>query len=394
MCRGIYTSKPGHKRLRSGADVWAIGATHVDRAMSNLPKNHPLHTIVLPVDAMHPEPATIAQAAAALRRGELVAFPTETVYGLGANALDATAVARIFAAKQRPAADPLIVHLSTPAQLAQVAAEIPPLAHTLAAAFWPGPLTLVLRRQAIIPANVSAGRDTVAVRLPAHPVALALCAAAGVPIAAPSANMFTRPSPTQAAHVLEDLNGRIDMLLDGGPAPIGVESTVLDLTRDPPELLRPGGVPIEELRRFLPELTFTPRYIDTEAPEAQAAPGMLLKHYSPRAELRLFVGTPERALARLRAEALAALAAGQRVGVLAPDEDAAALEDIAAHIVPLGPESNLEQIAQHIFAGMRALDAQGVDLILARGVSAAGLGLAIGDRLVRAAEGAIIDAGE
>ena len=349
------------------------------------------HTIVLPVDAAQPEAAVIAQAAEAIRRGELVAFPTETVYGLGANALDAGAVAKIFAAKQRPATDPLIVHLAALEQLDEVAAHVPALAYELAAAFWPGPLTLVLRRQPVVPPNVSAGRDTVAVRMPAHPVARALCAAAGVPIAAPSANMFTRPSPTQAAHVLEDLRGRIAMVLDGGATHIGLESTVLDLTQSPPQLLRPGGAPLEALRRFLPGLSFTPRYAETHTEEAQAAPGMLLKHYSPHAELRLFVGAPERALKRLAAAARAAQASGRRVGVLAPNEDAAALAGLGA-FAALGPQHDLAQIARQVFAGMRALDAQGVDLILARGVERGGLGLAIWDRLVRAAEGHVTDA--
>ncbi len=348
-------------------------------------------TIILPVDAEQPEAAVIARAAEVIRRGELVAFPTETVYGLGANALDAGAVAKIFAAKQRPAADPLIVHLAALDQLGEVATDLPALAYELAAEFWPGPLTLVLRRQPIVPPNVSAGRDTVAVRMPAHPVARALCAAAGVPIAAPSANMFTRPSPTQAAHVLEDLNGRIAMLLDGGATTIGLESTVLDLTQSPPQLLRPGGAPLEALRGLLPGLTFTPRYVETHTDEGQAAPGMLLKHYSPRAELRLFVGTAERALARLVKVAQEAQANGRRVGILAPDDDATALAGLGA-FVALGAQDDLPQIARQIFAGMRALDAQGVDLILARGVERAGLGLAIWDRLVRAAEGHVIDA--
>ncbi|MFN8505751.1 L-threonylcarbamoyladenylate synthase [Kouleothrix sp.] len=356
--------------------------------------NQPIATVTLVVDAAAPAEDAIQAAAAAIRRGELVAFPTETVYGLGANALDATAVARIFAAKQRPAADPLIVHIAAIEQLALVAAEVPPLALALASAFWPGPLTLVLRRQPIVPPNVSAGRDTVAVRVPAHPVARALCAAAGVPIAAPSANMFTRPSPTEAGHVLEDLSGRIELLLDGGATPIGLESSVLDLTQPQPQLLRPGGLPIEALRQFVPDLEFNPRYVDAHTPEAQAAPGMLLKHYSPRAELRLYAGSAERAGARLLADARQALAAGRRVGALAPDEDAAALRELGVQVVALGPGADLARIGRRIFAGMRALDRAGADLILARGVGRAGLGLAIWDRLVRAAEGRVIDAGD
>ncbi|HWQ14189.1 MAG TPA: L-threonylcarbamoyladenylate synthase, partial [Roseiflexaceae bacterium] len=206
------------------------------------------NTRIHSVDPLHPDPSVIDEAAGVIRAGGLVAFPTETVYGLGANALDAAAVGRVFAAKGRPASDPLIVHLRAADQLAQVAVDIPPEAVELARRLWPGPLTLVLRRHLRVPPEVTAGRDTVAVRVPAHPVALALIAAAGVPVVAPSANLFSRPSPTTAQHVLEDLRGRVDLVLDAGPAAIGIESTVVDLTSDPPALLRPGGVPAEELR--------------------------------------------------------------------------------------------------------------------------------------------------
>jgi len=351
-----------------------------------------VETIVVSVDPERPDPAIVRRAAEVLRRGGLVAFPTETVYGLGANALDAGAVAKIFAAKGRPAADPLIVHIAAPAQLDVVAQEIPALARELARDFWPGPLTLVLRRRAAVPANVAAGRDTVAVRMPAHQVALALAEAAGVPIAAPSANLFTRPSPTLAAHVLEDLGGRIDMLLDGGPTPIGIESTVLDLTRDPPALLRPGGVSIEALQRHIPALAFEPRYVAShEDAPAQASPGMLLKHYSPRAELILFAGESERALARMRAAALAARAGGRRVGVMGPDEEIGQFAALGADIAPLGPRADLALVGRRIFAGMRDLDRRGADVILVRGFERAGIGLAIWDRLVRAAEGNVVD---
>src|SRR6266540_2143822 len=273
-------------------------------------------TIIIRVDSIAPDASAIRQAAATLLGGGLVAFPTETVYGLGANALDAAAVQRIFAAKGRPASDPLIVHIAALDQLDSVAQDVPALAHTLARAFWPGPLTLVLKRRPAIPATVAAGRNTVAVRIPNHAVPLALARAAGVPIAAPSANLFTRPSPTTAAHVLEDLDGRIDLLLDGGPTPIGLESTVLDLTSAQPTLLRPGGVSIEALRQHIPDLIFVPRYVEhNPAAPTPASPGMLLKHYSPRAELLLFAGRPERAVARMRQAAQEAIAAGLIVGV-------------------------------------------------------------------------------
>ena len=348
-------------------------------------------TILLRVDPIAPDMAAIQQAAAILLRGGLVAFPTETVYGLGANALDAAAVQRIFVAKGRPASDPLIVHIAALDQLNRVAVNVPALAHILAQAFWPGPLTLVLKRRAVIPASVSAGRDTVAVRIPDHAVPLALARAAGVPIAAPSANLFTRPSPTTAAHVLEDLDRRIDLLLDGGPTPIGLESTVLDLTSARPELLRPGGVPIEVLRQYIPDLSFTPRYIEHDS-VAPASPGMMLKHYSPRAELLLFAGTPERARARMRQVALAAIQRGERVGVMLPNEEIGAFDDLALMIIPLGPRDDMSQIGRRIFASMRELDRQGVERILVRGVERTGIGLAIWDRLVRAAEGRVIDA--
>src|SRR3954453_15196011 len=238
-------------------------------------------TLIIRVGPLAPEEAAIRQASEILLRGGLVAFPTETVYGLGANALDAAAVQRIFVAKGRPASDPLIVHIVALDQLDGVAAGGPALAYSLAQAFWPGPLTLVLKRRPAIPATVSAGRDTVAVRIPDHAVPLALVRAAGVPIAAPSANLFTRPSPTTAAHVLEDLDRRIDMLLDGGPTPIGLESSVLDLTSAQPTLLRPGGVSIEALRQHIPEVIFVPRYVEPDpATPAPMSPGMLLKHYS------------------------------------------------------------------------------------------------------------------
>jgi len=211
-------------------------------------------TTVLRLTPDCPEPDLIADAAACLRRGGLVAFPTETVYGLGVAAFDAAAVRRLFAAKGRPAEDPLIVHIASLDALAALVSARPPAVDALAARFWPGPLTLVLRRSTLVPDEVTAGLDTVAIRVPAHPVAHALLAAAGIPVAAPSANLFSRPSPTRAGHVLEDLDGRIDLVLDGGRTQVGVESTVLDLSGDVPEVLRPGAVTLEMLRPLLPDV--------------------------------------------------------------------------------------------------------------------------------------------
>ncbi|MGQ9548315.1 MAG: L-threonylcarbamoyladenylate synthase [Roseiflexus sp.] len=354
--------------------------------------NDRIRTRVLSVNPLAPDPQIIAEAAAVIRAGGLVAFPTETVYGLGASALDEHAVERIFRAKERPATDPIIAHIADLHQLDLLAQDIPPACEPLARRFWPGPLTLVLPRRPVVPANLCAGRPTVAVRTPAHPVALALIDASGVPIAAPSANRFSRPSPTTAAHVLDDLSGHIDLVLDGGSTHIGVESSVVDLTVDPPVLLRPGGVTIAALREVLPELTFAPSYLAADG-ESPPAPGMLLRHYAPNATLTMVAGDHIAAMIRIRAEAQTAINAGLRVGVLAFDEDVPALEDLPVRIVRLGPAANPEAVAQRLFAALRAVEQTGIDLILVRDPGQEGLSLAIRDRLVRAAEGRIIVAG-
>lgn len=329
-------------------------------------------TTVLRLTPDRPEPDAIAAAAARLRDGGLVAFPTETVYGLGVAALDAPAVRRLFAAKGRPADDPLIVHVADAGGLAALVAERPAIVDALAARFWPGPLTIVLRRSPLVPDEVTAGLDTVAVRVPAHPVAHALLTAAGIPVAAPSANLFSRPSPTRAAHVLEDLDGRIDMVLDGGPTQVGVESTVLDLTGAAPVVLRPGAVTLEMLRPLLPDVRLRDRAV-TEGP--QRSPGLLTKHYSPRAPLTLYEGPLNRVVDRVRADAAAAEAAGRRVGVLVPDDDAAVM-------------------AARLYAALREFDAAGVDEIFARlPPTRDGLSDAVADRLRRAAAGRIVRCG-
>lgn len=317
-----------------------------------------------------------------------MALPTETVYGLAADATNAAAVAKIFVAKQRPTSDPLIVHIADASEMQRVALEPPPLAEALAKAFWPGPLTMVLCRASLIPPMVSAGLDTVAVRFPAHPVALALIRALGAPIAAPSANLFTRPSPTSAAHVQQDLGGRIDMILDGGPAVVGVESTVVDLTNDPPAVLRPGGVPLEALREIDARIVYVPRY--AAAGEAVASPGMLLKHYSPRAEVRLFAGPRDAVLARMHAEILQLVSQGRSAGVLALSEDAAVLNS-AGHLVDLGSGERLDEVSRRLFDGLRSLDDRNAEVIFVRAPERRGLGEAIWDRLYRAAEGRVIE---
>lgn len=337
----------------------------------------------LPVDA-----AAIAEAAALLRAGGLVAFPTETVYGLGANALDAAAAGGIFIAKGRPAYDPLIVHLADAADLPRVAHSISPLARRLAAACWPGPLTLVLPRAEAVPALVSAGRPTVAVRVPAHPVAHALIAAADRPIAAPSANRFGHTSPTSAEHVLADLDGRIDLVLDDGPSPIGLESTVLDLSNQPPRLLRPGGVSLEQLHELIGPVELAPRVLAEG--NALPGPGMMERHYAPDHELQLCVGPPAAARAWLRQTASRLLAAGRRPGLLLVDEDLALFADLDVDIERLGSSSDLTSVARRLYAALRNLDARHPDLLLARDFGEQGIARAIRDRLLRAASGNVV----
>lgn len=340
-------------------------------------------TEILKVNAANPQTERIERAAVALRQGKLVAFPTETVYGLGANALDTQAVRRIFAAKGRPGSDPLIVHLADADWLPRVAAEIPPIAYRLAAAFWPGPLTLILPKRDEIPAQISAGRNTVGVRVPAHPVALALLKAAGIPIAAPSANRFGRTSPTRASHVLADLGERIDLILDGGETSIGIESTVLDITAPEPVILRPGGVTAEQLAALLGKVVVAGDVPEHEIPPS---PGMLPRHYSPRAEL-IFLIQPERAaaLAALRRLAEDEIGRGRRVGMLLVEEDLPYFAGLPVETASLGAQNDLWQAARLLYAGMHSLDARLVDVTLTRDLGEAGPGLALRDRLRRAA---------
>jgi L-threonylcarbamoyladenylate synthase len=341
---------------------------------------------VVQIDPIQPDPAVIARAAAIIRRGGLVAFPTETVYGLGANALDEGAVRSIFAAKRRALDDPLIVHIASMAELPTVVAEVPPVARALAQQFWPGPLTIVLPKSPDVPDLVTAGLPTVAIRVPSHPVAQALIRAAVVPIAAPSANLFTRTSATTASHVVQDLADRVDLILDGGPAPHGIESTVVAIDDAEVRLLRPGATTPEALADALSALD-PPVPLLLGAVGRTASPGLLAKHYSPRASLFLLTGDPSETRPALRRAVERALNASRRVGLLLIDEDAPLFEDLADRIeaILLGSESDLSQVAGRLFAAMRALDAAGCDAIYARSLCTSGLGLAILDRLTRAA---------
>lgn len=358
----------------------------------------PRVTRVIPVDPRQPDPAAVRDAAEALVAGRLVVLPTETVYGLGAHALDAAAVDAIFAAKGRPFTDPLIVHLASIGDLDRVAVDVPPAARALAARFWPGPLTLILPKHAQVPDRVTAGRPTVAVRVPAHPVAAAVLRLAGVPVAAPSANRFSRPSPTTAAHVLADLEGEVDLVLDAGATDIGVESTIVDCTVSPLVVRRAGGVPLEALRDTVRAVVTQDAIVDVAT--AQIAPGQLLRHYAPQAPMTVYDGDAPAVVARLVREVRGLVAGGTRVGVLAPEELltalAPALAGVASHgrvsVASLGPSATPDAAARVLFARLRDLDAIGVDVILAAGPARAGLGAAVWDRLRRAADGRVVPA--
>ena len=327
-------------------------------------------------------PRDLARAAEILRSGSLVALPTETVYGLGANALDPAAVARIFAAKDRPSWDPVIVHISDTSQLDQLTAELPPAAQALIAAFWPGPLTLLLPRSAQVPDAVTAGRPLVGVRMPAHPVAVELIRLAGIPIAAPSANRFGHTSPTTAEHVLADLDGRIDAIVDAGPTLHGVESTVLDPTQSPLVIYRPGAVTLEQVSTVAGAAVLYEPPPKSKNPESLPSPGVGIRHYAPRARL-ILIEAPDRdlpvALARAAAEHTYS-----HLGILLPREFAHAAPPHAT-IFDWGSWSAPEELGRRLYAGLRALDSAGCELILCPLPGVQGIGAALRDRLQKAA---------
>ncbi|MGC9292292.1 MAG: L-threonylcarbamoyladenylate synthase [Acidobacteriaceae bacterium] len=337
----------------------------------------------------------IAEAATVLRAGGTVAFPTETVYGLGANALDAASVAKIFVAKQRPSWDPLIVHISDVRMLARVVAEVPRAAQRLMDAFWPGPLTLLLPRSTAVPPIVTAGRDLVGVRMPAHPVALALIGACHLPIAAPSANRFGHTSPTTAAHVLDDLDGRIDMVLDGGPTEHGVESTVLEVREGEVVVYRPGAITLEEVQAVAGNAVLCPAQPlqPTQAaqqPASLPSPGVGIRHYAPQARMVLVetagLGDAERERAWLRAVqgAQQAQGGGLLCGVLLPEQWPLP-QGFSGVQFDWGDWSDPAKLAQRLFAGLRTLDAMGATVIVCPVPTGIGIGAAIRDRILKAA---------
>jgi len=341
------------------------------------------------ISAVRQEEAGTIQGAKLIQAGELVAFPTETVYGLGANGLDAAAVAKIFEAKGRPADNPLIEHIAKKSDVRRLWRRMPRQAQLLMDTFWPGPLTLIAPKSELVPDEVTAGLDTVAVRMPQNKTARALIAKAGVPIAAPSANRSGRPSPTTARHVMDDLCGRIPLIIDGGPCRYGVESTVLSLAGEP-TILRPGAVTREMLAALIGEVRVSESILSPmKDGETAASPGMKYQHYAPSAEVVVVLGAPEQAARRIASLYRAAEAEG-RTAEIAATEQTRQYYKGKRHVV-LGDRTEPETLCASLFSALREMDAR-ADLILAEGIPAEDEGLAYMNRLLRAAGFRVIDA--
>lgn len=349
-----------------------------------------MQTKLIRIDSEEIDIGKMSEAAELIRQGELVAFPTETVYGLGADALRPEASAKIYEAKGRPSDNPLIVHVCRFEELERIARDVPEEAKKLAEAFWPGPLTMVVWKNESVPYTTTGGMDTVAVRMPNHPVALSLILESGCLIAAPSANTSGKPSPTEARHVAEDMDGRIPMILDGGAVGIGIESTIIDLTEDVPMILRPGYITKEMLEEVLgKEVQIDPGILATDttdpskAGQKPKAPGMRYKHYAPKADLVLVEGDTDKVVAEINSLVKAAQEKECRVGVIATDET---MERYVADVVfSIGARDDEDAIAQHLYKILRDFDEQEVDCIYSESFATPRIGQAIMNRLLKAA---------
>ena len=349
-------------------------------------------TKIIEIDSEHIDKNKLNVAAEAIREGKIVAFPTETVYGLGANALNSVAVERIFEAKGRPSDNPLIVHIADKEKLYELTDSIPEKAVALMDKLWPGPLTLVFRKSSIIPSIITAGLNTVAVRMPEHPVARELIRLSEIPVAAPSANVSGKPSTTTAQHVLQDLDGKIDVIVDAGSSRVGLESTVLDMTVEPPMLLRPGGVTPEQIEEIIGHIeidkTILGRLSIDNVPKC---PGMKYKHYSPKAHVTLVRSrNMDNQVKKILDLAKIKRDEGKKVGVCATDKTISRYEGY--EVISMGNRDKPETIAANLFSILREFDDRGIEVILAETVDEAGVGLAIMNRMIKAAGYDIIQA--
>jgi len=356
-----------------------------DASKPNSRENKVKGTLLIKVNPEKPEIDKIRVAANIIKNGGVVAFPTETVYGLGADALNPEAVMKVFKAKNRPPDDPLIVHVAKKEDVYRLARNVPKTAEGLMDQFWPGPLTLVLKKSNLVPSITVAGLDTVGIRMPNNKVALFLIKESKTPISAPSANLFGKPSPTTAEHVINDLAGRIDAVLDAGPTKIGVESTVIDMTNPIPQVLRPGGTSYEELKSVLGKVDLHPVVMASKKVHVIEArsPGMKHRHYAPNAEMVLVEGELDDVVKKIQELVALQMTEGKKVGILATDEGKPNYE--IGVVKSLGSRNDMATIAKNLFRILREFVKEGVDIIIAEGVAPQGLGLAVMNRLRRAA---------
>lgn len=346
-------------------------------------KRENVKTIILAVDREHPDESAIRQAGEILKNGGLVAFPTETVYGLGGDGLNARSSEKIYAAKGRPSDNPLIIHIADMESLDRIVSHVPEKARKMAEKFWPGPLTMIFKKSDAVPYETTGGLDSVAVRMPSHPVALSLIRLGGGYIAAPSANTSGRPSPTKAAHVEEDLTGRVDMILDGGDVGIGLESTIVDFTEEIPVILRPGYISQEMVEAVIGPVRMDRGLLITDEKVKPKAPGMKYRHYAPKAGLTIVEGSTEQVIKTINERSRILQAQGKQVGVIGTDEAVGAYE--AQVIKSIGTRQDEETIARHLFGLLREFDEEQVDYIFSESFDTPRMGQAIMNRLLKAA---------
>lgn len=361
---------------------WSNGLK-CDRVKRISKKEIYMKTEIVKIDEEQIDQEAIARAGEILKRGGLVAFPTETVYGLGGDALNENSSRLIYAAKGRPSDNPLIVHITNMEALKKIVTEIPPAARKLAERYWPGPLTMIFHKSSAVPLATTGGLDTVAVRMPSHKTARAMIDAAGGYIAAPSANRSGRPSPTVARYVIEDLDGLVDMIIDGGEVNIGLESTIIDLTGEVPTILRPGYVTQDMLTETLGLVDVDRTILDANSRQAPKAPGMKYRHYAPKGNLSIVEGEPERVVSYINERISALQKEGRKTGVIATDETVARYH--GDDIKSVGSRWDEEVIARHLFRILREFDDDNVEVMFTESFETAGIGQAIMNRLLKAA---------
>lgn len=350
-----------------------------------------METKIIKIDKDNIDKNLIEDAAKIIKNSGLVAFPTETVYGLGANGLDENAIKKIFIAKGRPQDNPLILHVSSMEEVEELVEEIPEISRLCMERFWPGPLTILFKKSSKVPELITAGLDTVGIRMPEHSIALELIKTSKTPIAAPSANISGRPSPTSAKHVIQDLKGKVDMIIDGGTTGIGLESTVLDLSGHTPLILRPGGITVEDLRKIIPNIEVDSAIINEEENLIPKSPGQKYKHYAPKAEMMVFNGEIHRIVDNIIAKTKEYQENGKKIGILCSKETIKFYQDIGdTVIISMGSRERLETIAHNLFNTLRLFDEENVDIILGEGVGYSDLGMAIMNRMMKASSGRII----